>query len=215
MLYKKLKMRKYTQLLLVCSTSLLTACTVFGVRNSEEPKFTVLQEENNIQVRQYQEILIAQTQTNGTYKESSSSGFNILAGYIFGENQSQEKIEMTTPVLQKSQNEKISMTMPVYQQENSDTWTMTFVLPSKYTLETIPIPLNDKIEIKKVPEKKVATIRYSGFINTRKIKDNAKKLQSWLENNEYTSLSEPYSAGYDPPWTIPFLRRNEVHIEIE
>ena len=122
---------------------------------------------------------------------------------------------MTTPVLQKSQNEKISTTMPVYQQENSDTWTMTFVLPSKYTLETIPIPLNDKIEIKMVPAKKVATIQYSGFINSRKIKDNATKLLSWLENNEYTSLSEPYSAGYDPPWTIPFLRRNEVHIEIE
>lgn len=208
-------MPKYTQLLLVCSTSLLTACTVFGVRNSEEPKFTVLQEEKYIQLRQYQEILIAQTQTNGTYEESSSSGFNLLAGYIFGENQSQEKIEMTTPVLQKSQNEKISTTMPVYQQENSDTWTMTFVLPSKYTLETIPIPLNDKIEIKMVPAKKVATIQYSGFINSRKIKDNATKLLSWLENNEFTSLSEPYSAGYDPPWTIPFLRRNEVHIEIE
>ena len=92
---------------------------------------------------------------------------------------------------------------------------MTFVLPSKYTLETIPIPLNDKIEIKMVPAKKVATIQYSGFINSRKIKDNATKLLSWLENNEFTSLSEPYSAGYDPPWTIPFLRRNEVHIEIE
>ena len=208
-------MKNYKQLLLICSTSLLTACTVFGIRNSEEAKYSVLYTENNIQIRQYQELLIAQTQSKGDYEKSSSSAFKLLAGYIFGENQSQKKIEMTTPVLQKSQSEKIEMTVPVYQQENSDTWTMTFVLPSKYTLETIPIPLDKNIEIKMVPAKKVATIQYTGFINSKKIKDHADQLLSWLESNGYTSVSEPYSAGYDPPWTIPFLRRNEVHIEIE
>lgn len=208
-------MKNYKQLLMICSTSLLTACTVFGIRNSEEAKYSVLYTENNIQIRQYQELLIAQTQSKGDYEESSSSAFKLLAAYIFGENQSQEKIEMTIPVLQKNQSEKIEMTVPVYQQENSDAWTMTFVLPSKYTLETIPIPLNKNIELKLVPAKKVATIRYTGFINSKKIKDHADQLLSWLENNGYTSISEPYSAGYDPPWTIPFLRRNEVQIEIE
>jgi hypothetical protein len=208
-------MKKYKQLRMICSTSLLTACTVFGIRNSEEAAYSVLENENNIQVRQYQEALVAQTQTSGNYDESSTSGFKLLAGYIFGENQSKENIEMTTPVLQKSQSEKIAMTTPVYQQENNDTWTMTFVLPSKYTLETVPAPLNKNIEIKKVPAKKVASIRYTGFITSRKIEDNAAQLQSWLDSNGYTSISEPYSAGYDPPWTIPFFRRNEVHIEIE
>lgn len=208
-------MSKYKQLFIICSTSILTACTVFGIRNSEEAAYSVLYDKDNIQIRQYEELLIAQTQTNGNYEESSSSGFALLAGYIFGENQSQEKIEMTTPVLKKNQSEKIAMTAPVYQQANNDTWTMTFVLPSKYTLETIPAPLNKNIEIKMVPAKKVATIRYTGFINTKKIEDHAAQLRSWLDSNKYTSLSEPYSAGFDPPWTIPLMRRNEVHIVIE
>ena len=203
------------QLLMICSTSILTACTVFGIRNSEEAKYSVLYDENNIQIRQYQELLIAKTQTNGNYNESSSSAFKLLAGYIFGENQSQEKIEMTTPVLQKKQNEKIAMTVPVYQQENSTAWTMTFVLPSKYTIDTIPMPLNKNIEIKLLPAKKVATIKYSGFISSDKIKTKSIELQTWLDKNGYESISEPVSAGYDPPWTIPFLRRNEIHIEIE
>ena len=208
-------MKKYKLLLTIFSTSLLTACTVFGIRNSEEAKYTVLYDENNIQLRQYQELLIAKTHTSGNYDVSSTSAFKLLASYIFGENQSQEKIEMTTPVLQKNQSEKISMTVPVYQQEDSGAWTMTFVLPSKYSIDTIPMPLNKNIEIGSLPAKKVATIKYSGFISSDKIKAKSIELQKWLDENGYISISQPVSAGYDPPWTIPFFRRNEVHIEIE
>lgn len=203
------------QLLIYIGIFILSGCTVVGIRNSEEAAHAVLYEEENIQIRQYEKVLIAQTQTTGKYKESGNEAFKRLAGYIFGENQSKEKIAMTTPVMQKNQSEKIAMTVPVYQQEKNDTWTMTFVLPSKYTLDTIPEPLNKSVEIKTLPAKKVAAIRYTGLISSKKIEEKAVELQTWLDENGYTPLSEPYSAAYDPPWAIPFLRRNEVHIEIE
>lgn len=202
------------QLLIILFFSVVLGCTVMGVRNSEEASYTLLYEENNFQIRLYDQSLVAQTQTTGGYKESGNEAFRHLAGYIFGRNQTQKNLEMETPVLEKSQYEKIAMTVPVYQQEDSNHWTMTFVLPSKYTLETIPKPLDENIEIKMLPARKVATIRYTGRINLKKIEDNTVKLQSWLELKDYTPNSKAYSAAYDPPWTIPFLRRNEIHIEI-
>ena len=121
---------------------------------------------------------------------------------------------MTTPVLEESQSEEIAMTVPVFQHNDNNIWTMTFVLPSKYTLETAPEPIDKNVEIKIRPAKKVATIRYTGVINLKKIETNTAKLKVWLENNDYSSISQAYSAAYDPPWTIPFLRRNEIHIDI-
>lgn len=186
-----------------------------GIRNSEEASHTVLYEEENIQIRQYEESLIAQTQTTGNYKESGNEAFRRLAAYIFGENTSKEKIEMTTPTLEKKQNEKISMTVPVFRHKDDNTWAMTFILPSKFTLETVPEPLNKNVEIKIQPAKKVATIRYAGLNNLASIEENSLKLKLWLDENDYITVSEAYSASYDPPWTIPILRRNEIHIDIQ
>ncbi len=200
---------------LILALVTITGCTMVGIRNSEEAAHEVLFKQDNIEIRLYEESIIAQTTTSGDYKESGNEGFKRLAGYIFGDNQSNQKIEMTTPVIEKNTSEKIAMTVPVLQEKSSDLWVMTFVLPSKYTLETIPKPIYDNVIIKQLPKKKVATIRYSGLINFEKIKKNSIELQQWLNKNGYTQIAEAYSAAYDPPWTIPFLRRNEVHIVIE
>ena len=188
---------------------------MIGIRSSEEAAHEVLFEQDNIQIRLYANSLIAQTTTSGDYKKSGNQGFKRLAGYIFGNNQSNQKIEMATPVIETDASEKIAMTVPVYQEETNNLWTMTFVLPSKYTLDTIPKPTDSNVVVKKLAEKKVATIRYSGLSNTRKLQQKTLQLQQWLDNNGYVSIAKPYSAAYDPPWTVPFLRRNEVHIEIE
>ncbi len=193
----------------------LSGCTVVGIRNSEEASYKVLFEEQNIQIRLYDSALIAQTSSKGNYKQSSNSAFRQLAGYIFGDNQSQQKIAMTTPVIQKPSSEKIAMTVPVYQQENENDWTMSFVLPAEYTMDTLPIPTNPDIQIVEIPEKKVASIKYTGLITDEKIAVQTQKLTDWLIANEYKIISQAYSAAYDPPWTVPFLRRNEVHIDIE
>lgn len=203
------------KLITILTLALLTGCTMVGIRNSEEAAHKILLEQDDIQVRLYEKSLVAQTTVNGNYKQTSNEGFKRLAGYIFGDNTTKEKIEMTTPVIEKSNSEKIAMTVPVYQEQEQDSWSMTFVLPSKYTIETIPDPIDNNIKIIEIAEKKVASIRYSGFITSDKIQDKTAELQQWLVSNNYVSISKPYSAAYDPPWTIPFLRRNEVHIEIE
>lgn len=202
-------------LLLLLLSILITSCSVFGVGNYEEPNYEVLLEEDNFQVRNYPEILVAQTTTSGTYKETSSMGFKRLAGYIFGDNVAKEKISMTTPVLQEKKSEKIEMTAPVYQQQDDSNWTMTFILPSKYTLETAPTPLNSKVVVKQRPSNKVATIRYSGRMTEASMNEHTQMLENWVNEKEFTVIETAYSAAYDPPWTLPMLRRNEIHIQIE
>ena len=193
----------------------MASCTFFGIRNSEQAQYKTLLEDGDIQVRLYSEVITAYVTSTGNYKESSNQAFRQLADYIFGNNTSQQDIAMTTPVIQQQVDEKIAMTVPVYQQQKQDEWQMSFVLPAKYTMETIPLPNNENITLERVAEKKVAAIRYSGFITQEKIDEHAEKLQQWLTAKKYNIKSAAYSAAYDPPWTIPFLRRNEVLIDIE
>jgi len=203
------------KLYLLIISILITSCSVVGIRNYEEPNYTILVEEENFEIREYSEILVAQTTTAGTYKESSSVNFKRLASYIFGENVIKEKISMATPVLQENNSEKMAMTVPVYQQQKDTNWTMTFVLPSKYSLETIPSPLDVNVLIKVLPNIKVATLRYRGKMNETNVNKYTQILTNWLNTKGYRTTSNPYSAAYDPPWTLPILRRNEVHITIE
>ncbi len=204
------------KLIILLAALLVSACEVFGVRSSEEAVHTVLYEEGNYQLRQYEESLMAVTNVTGEYKESRNIAFKRLAAYIFGDNTSSDKIAMTAPVIEKDSSEKIAMTVPVIENKRSqdNEWAMTFVLPAKYTLETLPKPIDDKVKIQVVPEKLVASIQYSGLINQEKISLKAQELETWIENKGYIAQSSPYSAAYDPPWTLPFLRRNEVHIEV-
>jgi effector-binding domain-containing protein len=92
---------------------------------------------------------------------------------------------------------------------------MAFVLPSGYTVSTAPVPLDSAVLIKEIPDKKVAVIRYSGSLSEQSIEEKAEELKNWLTKQGYQAISPSRSAAYDPPWTLPFLRRNEVHIDIE
>ena len=193
----------------------LTGCTVFGIRTYEEAPYSVLKEKGNIQIRQYRDLFVAQTVVTGNYDETGPIAFDRLAGFINGNNKEKQGIPMTTPVLREKTGKKISMTAPVFQEKHGSAWTMSFVMPSQYTLETLPDPLDKDIHIKRIPGKKVATIRYSGPLTKKSITENTEKLLSWLRANGYNPLSPPRSAGYDPPWTISFLRRNEIHVDIQ
>ena len=200
----------------VLMSMLFTGCTVIGIRAVEQANYTVILEEGDIQIRQYDDFIIAETTVEAEYKEASSEGFRRLAAYIFGKNKQNEKISMTAPVLQEEQaGEEIAMTAPVLQEKGGTGWKMSFVVPSKYTMDTIPQPIDPKVTLKEAKGGKIAAIRYSGLLSEENIGEKTKELEAWLEKNEYKTLSKPRSAGYDPPWTIPFLRRNEVHIDIE
>ena len=196
---------------------LITAgCSLFGKGSEEQPSYQLVLKEDNKEIRKYDSYIIAKTTISGSFKDAQSEGFRILAGYIFGKNKSQQKMSMTAPVIQKSENEKISMTAPVVIASNENkSWTMTFSMPSQFTLETLPVPIDTRVKIEKVESRFVAAITYSGFWGESKNAEEAKKLTEWMKGHgEYELISEPMFAGYNPPWTLPFLRRNEMLIEL-
>ncbi|WP_219848145.1 MULTISPECIES: heme-binding protein [Psychrobacter] len=195
------------------------------VMATEEPKYTVLQRHDGIELRRYDRQIVAQTAVIGSQQAASQQGFKILADFIFGNNTAAEgsnKIAMTAPViLQKSQNktassEKINMTALVISQKTAkNEWQMQFIMPSQFTIETLPKPNNPNISIKQLPEKTFAVIGFSGLAGEDKVVKKTQELQSWLQQHHMKALSEPKLARYDPPWTLPFMRRNEVMIECE
>ena len=194
---------------------LATGCTVFGIRTVEEAGYKVILKDGRFQIREYADALVAETVVDADYGKAGSVAFRRLAGYIFGDNKSTAKIPMTAPVIQEKASERIAMTAPVMQEKSGQGWRMTFVLPARYTLGTVPEPLDPKVVIGKETGRRVAVIRYSGWLSEASMETNAGKLKGWIEQKRYKATSPPRLAAYDPPWTAPFLRRNEVHIDVE
>ncbi len=193
-------------------TSLMTTgCSLVGIRTSKTPTYTVLSQEGQIEIRQYGDSVIAETSVEGGYEEGGDTAFSRLGGYIFGGNKERRSISMTAPVYQEPATDNISGS----EGNAEDVWTMSFVMPEDQTLETLPEPEDSLIFFKKVPGKKLAAIRYSGSLNKENIDYFTKILTEWLAQKNITTLSPARSAAFDPPWTIPLFRRNEIHIDIE
>lgn len=202
-------------LFFMMAVTLLQGCSVFGVRTVEILNYEVLQEDGKFDIRQYEDYWVARTKIDGEYRISSDKGFRLLFNYIAGGNKQQEKIAMTGPVMQQEQGEKIAMTGPVIVQKSGKSWIMEFVLPSKYNELQPPEPLNPAVSVFKVPGYRAAALRYSGNLREEKYNIKVKKLLDIVQSKGLQSIGEPFSAGYDPPWTIPFLKRNEVLIVVE
>ena len=180
----------------------------------EQPKYQVLSSEGNIEIRKYNSKIVAEVTVQGERKEAISQGFRLLADYIFGNNIKNSSISMTAPVTQQ-QNQKIAMTAPVSQLATDNGWVVNFVMPSEYSLATLPKPNNNKVILKEITSKVFAVIKFSGMNTDENIVRNEKRLRTYLLENEMNALSVPTYAFYNPPWTLPLLRRNEVLIEIE
>jgi hypothetical protein len=135
------------KLITVLTTLFLAGCSVFGIRSADEPNYQVLNDYGHIQIRQYPALVVAQTEVTADYKNSSSQGFQRLAGYIFGNNKKQQKMAMTAPVIQEQEAETMAMTAPVLQQKSGPVWLMAFVLPSNYSVATAPVPLDPAVLI--------------------------------------------------------------------
>lgn len=202
-------------LFLLMTTVFLQSCSVFGIRTVEMLDYQVLEKEGSFDIRKYEEYWAAQTQIEGDYRESTSKGFRLLFNYISGNNKQQEKIVMTSPVIQQEQGEKIAMTGPVIQQKKGESWIMEFVLPAKYNTEKPPEPLDSEVKLVKTLGYRAAAITYSGNLREEKYNTKAKELMDIVRTKGLQPIGEPFSAGYDPPWTIPFLKRNEVLVIIE
>lgn len=182
--------------------------------NVEQPAYRVVSTDQSFELRMYDPVIIAEVIVKGERKQAISEGFNILADYIFGNNSVNEKISMTAPVEQQ-QSQKISMTSPVSQQAKGNEWVINFVMPSKYNLDTLPMPNNNQVNIRQIPSRLFAVVRFSGNNTNENVYRHEQKLQQYLAANKIDALSSPVYAFYNPPWTLPFMRRNEVMIEVD
>jgi effector-binding domain-containing protein len=184
------------------------------INNVEQPKYEVLSQKNNIEIRKYEPNLIAEVKKTGNRKEAISAGFKDLADFIFGNNKSSDKILMTAPV-QQSAGESISMTAPVQQLKQNDEWLISFVMPSNYQKSNLPLPNNPNVKIIEIPSKKYATIVFSGTNSNENVYKHEKELEEFIKENALIVTGVPKYAFYNHPLTLPFMRRNEVLIEIK
>ncbi|CAN1554482.1 SOUL haem-binding protein [Mycobacteriaceae bacterium] len=190
--------------------------SIIGVRSgTEEPPFTVQRQVRGVEIRHYGPRIAAETTIDADEEKARSEGFRRLAGYIFGGNTTKSKIAMTAPVAQQS-SEKIAMTAPVAaQRDGSGQWVIRFFTPVEYTMETLPTPNDERVRLVDVPAETVAVLRYSGIASPEAVASHTGELLSTLRDNGFEPKGEPFSWFYDPPWTIPFRRRNEVVVGLE
>jgi hypothetical protein len=206
---------KMKKLLLVFTALFFQGCSVFGIRTVELLDYTLIEKDGNFDIRQYQDYWVAHTGVEGEYKKSTSEAFGRLFRYISGNNSQQMKISMTGPVIQQRKGEEIAMTGPVIQQKIGTQWVMEFVLPSKYNESSPPQPLDSDVRVFKKTGYKAAALRFSGNLSEGKFSDKKLELLDLVDQKNLQPIGEPFSAGYDPPWTLPFLKRNEVLVVVE
>ena len=183
----------------------------------EEPKYVSSEMEAPFEIRQYESVLIAEVMVEGTRDEASNKGFRLIADFIFGNNEGSQKesqkIAMTAPVTIEPR--KIAMTVPVtVDQSDEKNWRVQFVMPKEYSMETLPKPKNNLVKIKEIPSKRYAVMVFSGLNNLEKIENNTKQLRTWMSDKQLNAIGTPQLARYNPPWTLPPWRRNEILIEI-
>ncbi len=172
---------------------------------AEEPKYEVLLSEGAFEVRKYAPQLIAETVVAGDMDEASNKGFRLIADFIFGNNQAPNA----------AASEKIAMTAPVtIEPQTTEQWRVNFVMPSRYTLETIPKPKNSAVSLKEIPHKTFVVLKYSGFNSESKVQAKNQEAKEWALQKNFKIIGVPQLSRYDPPWTLPMFRRNEIMLEV-
>jgi hypothetical protein len=195
------------------------AGTIVGIRHgTEEPSFTVERRvgsaNGEVEIRRYGPRIAAETTIDADEEAARNEGFRRLARYIFGGNQGKTKIAMTAPVVQEK-GQKIAMTAPVAAQRGSTgQWVIRFFMPSEHSLGTLPAPHDERVHLVTVPGERVAVLRFSGIASSEAVAARTDELLQTLRDNDIQAAGEPLTWFYDPPWTIPFRRRNEVAISL-
>ena len=208
---------------------LLLAITTMTSHAIEEPSYTVVQQLEGFEIREYPPFTVAEVVVSGEASEAGNRAFPILAGYIFGKNKGDRKIEMTAPVTQTPEPRKIAMTAPVTQAAVPVKLDMTapvtqtaapggflvqFVLPRGVTVATAPEPIDPRVMLREMPATRVAVIRYSGFWSEANYNEHLAKLQVAMKAANITSTGEPVLSRYDSPLTPWFMRRNEIWLPV-
>lgn len=198
---------------------LLAACSVVGMRSTEEPPHTVITRLGEVEIRRYAPRLIAEVVVQGDEATARNRGFRSLAAYIFGENQAADRIGMTAPVAQAPvaqtpASERIGMTAPVAQSAEADGWRIGFFMPARYSRATLPAPRDPAITIRELPEVVAAVLRFSGLPTEATVATARAALEAGLAGTEWRVTGPGGAFFYDPPWTVPGLRRSEVWLPV-
>ena len=188
----------------------------------EEPKYEVRASQAPFELRHYAPILIAQTIVEGDMDTASNKGFRLIADFIFGNNLAADseqaaKIAMTAPVTVEPQSSKIAMTAPVTiepQSGSAQQWRVHFVMPSQYNLANIPKPKNSAVTLHELPSKYFVVHRYSGFNTEARVQEKTDEALAWAKQQSLKVMGTPQLSRYDPPWTLPMFRRNEIMVEV-
>lgn len=192
----------------------LAAILPMSASATEEPPHQTVLKDGNFELRVYEPTLVAEVEITGDMRRAGNSGFRPLADFIFGNNTSRSKIDMTAPVT-RVKSEKIAMTAPVTRTpSHADSWTVAFVMPTEWTLETLPVPNNPDVTIREVPSEQMATVQFSGVGRERVFEQKQMALESWIAEQGYQVVGAPRYAGYDGPWVPGPFRRNEVMIPV-
>jgi hypothetical protein len=185
---------------------------------TEEPAFTASLKEGAFEVRSYPALVAAQVTVNGTRDEAGSAGFRLLAGYILGGNTRKQSIPMTAPVVQAhAASESIAMTAPVIQTAvpgQSGAWTVRFIMPSGYTLDTLPTPNDPQVQLMPVPPARFAAVTFPGLAREDDVALRTVELNTYMATHSLRPAGPPALARYNPPWTPWFMRRNEVLVPL-
>ncbi|WP_282003197.1 SOUL family heme-binding protein [Geotalea uraniireducens] len=181
---------------------------------TDEAPYTVIKTDDIFELREYATQVLAEIIVDGDLDGAGNKAFRPLFRYISGENKSRGKIAMTAPVSQEQTGEKISMTAPVSQQSVQGKWAVSFMMPASYTMENLPIPDDPDIKLRQVPARRLAAVRYSGTWSEKNYLEYKERLENWIRENGLEISGEPVWARYNPPFTLWFLRRNEILIPV-
>ena len=210
----KMKKKIFVAILLIVVVLVFGAAMIGPIMsNVEVPAYKIVKKEQNIEVRQYPPLIIAEVKTAGSRQASIGDGFRILADFIFGNNEGEKQLSMNGPITQQ-EGIKIAMTAPVQQEKTDAEWATSFIMPSKFSIDTIPNPINDRIKIIQIPSKRYAVITFSGRSTEENLTKHTNELGKYMNGSSYSKVGNAKYAFYNPPWTLPFLRRNEVQFEI-
>lgn len=198
----------------------------------EEPKFELIAKDGNCEIRRYAPVIIAETLVSGDMDAASSKGFRLIADYIFGNNtlagaaaeKDSQKIAMTAPVMLEpvAGAAKIAMTAPVTAEPVDDAstlsaatqWRIHFVMPAEYSMPTLPKPNNEAVKLREMPARTFAVLGYSGLNTASRVQQKTDELSVWMKAKGLEPTGAPRLARYDPPWTLPMWRRNEIQVEV-
>lgn len=189
----------------------LAGCSVFGAKAAPEPEFTQISKEAPFEIREYPELVLVKT----SMTTEEDDAFMRLFRYISGANEGEREIAMTAPVLENPTGTEIAMTAPVLQNSAlGEPTEMAFILTADFTADTAPIPTDPAVKLGVIPSRRVAVVTFNGRANAEDFADNRDKLQAWMKAGGLTAAGPAELAQYNPPWTVPALRRNEVLIPL-